>query len=781
MNRLRRWARLPLARPRLTVGVFLLLSCAWLPPLSELRLETDGRDLFAPDHPAVVFQKAVDDTFASSDFLVVGIEPAAPGSGLFAPAPLNAVLHLTRRISSLPGVRSEEVRSLATEPSAERSGGLLDLAPPLVETVRGPEPAAAVRTAALREPAFRGVLLSADGRSTAIYAPLDRRADRRALVAQVSRLIADEWARDPGLRGYRAHLVGPAAAESQLGDHVLTDLARLLPLALGLVALSLWTWFRRLSLVLVGLGEGVTVVLWTLGLMGLLGQPLSLVTVVMPVILSTYCVADTIHMAQHFSAHCRTARSRREAMEKTLDEVLSPVLFTSLTTAVGFLSFALSPIPPLRDFGLFSAFGVLSALAVSVFVVPAGLLLSRLGEVDGGVLARAGHPRATALLERLGIAAAAAPWRVLALTALVTALIGAGAFRVRIQDSWVQNFNAASPLVVSDRWFNRSFHGSNLLNVVIRPAGGTVHDPGFLRELQRLQTRLAALPEVGGGLSLVDSLRSVSRALEGSERLPRVPRESHEWCLLYRMAGGGQSLDPYLSPDGTAVNLWVFLNRADSEKTAAVASEAGRFDWQLPAGKPDVRLAGDAWLGHLLVDSIARSQRSSALAGLAATFLTVLWMLRSTSSAALAVLPVTLSVLWNFGFMGWIGLPLGVATSTFCAIAFGIGVDFALHWIARLRLGLARGLEWNEAIRFTGASTGGAILLQGLVVLLGFAVLLASSVPPNRHLALVLSVNLAASLAASLILLPAVATLLRRRFELRQPATASAALEELPI
>lgn len=769
-----RWARLPLARPRLTVAAALLLSCAWLPALTRLRLETDGRDLFAPDHPAVAFQKTVDDTFASSDFLVVGVE-AAPGGELFSPAPLNAVLRLTRRISALPGVRAEEVRSLATEPAAERSGGLLRLAPPLVETVRGPGQAAGVRAAALREPAFRGVLLSADGRSTAIYVPLERGADRHALVGQVAGLIDEEWARDPGLRGCRAHLVGPAAAESKLGDHVLTDLARLLPLALGVVALTLWSWFRRAPLVLVGLGEGVTVVLATLGLMGLLDKPLSLVTVVIPVILSTYCVADTIHVAQCFGAHCRTGQgSRRQAMERTLDEVLSPVLFTSLTTAAGFLSFALSPIPPLRDFGLFSAFGVVFALAVSVFVVPSGLLLSGVGE---GRRERADHPKISLGLERLGAAAAGSPWRVLALAALATAAIGAGAARLRIQDSWVRNFDAASPLVVSDRWFNRSFHGSNVLNVVIRPAGGRVHDPAFLGELERLQARLAAMPEVGGGLSLADPLRTVSRALEGTGRLPRDERESHEWSLLHRMAGGARSLDPYLDAGETAASLWVFLNRADSARTAAVMREVDRFDWRLP-GEPDVRLAGDAWLGHLLVDSIARSQRSSALAALAATFLMVLWMLRSFSSAALAVLPVALSVLWNFGLMGWIGLPLGVATSTFCAIAFGIGVDFAIHWIARLRLGLARGLEWEEAIRFTGASTGGAILLQGAVVLLGFAVLLASSVPPNRHLAFVLSVNLAASLAASLVLLPAVATLMRRWFGLRRPILAPS--KELP-
>lgn len=774
---IRSWVSFPLAHPRATLGAFLLLSLAWVPVLPRLYLETDGRDLFSPRHPALLFQQEVDETYASSDFLVIGVE-AERGRALFAPAPLNAILRLTQRISALPGVRGEEIRSLAIEVSPAWSDGMLRLSPPLEETVRGAAQAAAVRAAALREPSFRGVLVARDGRSTAIYVPLEHGADRRVLYGSVASLIAEQWRQDPaGLQGYRTHLVGPAAAESMLGDHVLTDIARLLPLALLVMGTVFWLWFRQPSIVLVGFGEGLGVVLWTFGLMALLGKPVSLVTVVMPVILSTYCAADTIHFAQCFSAHCRAGLSRREAMEKTLDEMLVPITFTSLTTAVGFLSFAISPIPPLREFGLFSAFGVLFALVVSILVVPAGLLLTGFGRTEAHV---ADHPRTARALAELGVAAARAPWRVVALTVLVTALLGAGAMRLRIQDSWVQNFDPASPLVRSDRWFNSSFHGSNVLNVVVRPHGTGVHDPAFLAEMARLQGRLGEMAEVGGSLSLVDPLRAVSRSLEGEPRLPRSARESQEWCLLYRMGGGGHSLNPYLDASETSANLWVFLNRADSEKTAAVVRGVERFAWRLPEGRaPEVRLAGDAWLGHLLVGSIARSQSGSAWTALIATFLTVLCMVRSFPSALLAVLPVGLSVLWNFGFMGWAGLPLGVATSTFCAIAFGIGVDFAIHWIARLRRGLESGLEWEEAIRCTGAGTGGAILLQGIVVLLGFAVLLFSSVPPNRYLSLVLCVSLAACLVASLVLLPAVATLLRRRFELRDPGLLGAGAQEL--
>lgn len=154
----------------------------------------------------------------------------------------------------------------------------------------------------------------------------------------------------------------------------------------------------------------------------------------------------------------------------------------------------------------------------------------------------------------------------------------------------------------------------------------------------------------------------------------------------------------------------MFLNRADYGRTATVLSAISRFPWTAREPRPAIRFAGDAYLAYLLVDSIAGSQASSALAALAATLLIVWWMLRSAVPALLAVLPVAVSVVWNFGVMGWLGVPLGVATSMFCAIVFGVGIDFALHWIGRFRLGLARGMSWERALRFTARTTGSAIL-----------------------------------------------------------------------
>lgn len=779
----RRLVRKCLEHPRVVLAAWLLVSIGWLPGLARLRIESDGRDLFAADHPAILAQNEVDERFASSDFLLIGLESLGPND-IFSPPALRAVASLTERLASLPGVEAEDVRSLSTEFSPEWSQGALRLEPPIATTVTDALEADAVRRRAEAEPLFDRVLLSSDRRGTAIYVPLAPGATRGVLVHAAEGLLAEEVRREPELAsGYRFHLLGSAAAESLLGEHVLGDLLTLLPLALLVVAMTLWLWFRRLAVVVVGLGEGGAVVLAAMGLMAVLGRPLSLVTVVMPVILVTYCVADTVHVAQHFAARCRdqTRPGRVAAMEEVLAELVRPVVFTSVTTAAGFLAFAASPIPPLRDFGLFSAFGVLYALGISIFVVPTALVACGLGPKpkDSAGVAVGESYRLGGPLGRASLACTRRPLAVVLVSLLVTAVLGLGAFELEIQDSWLMNFDSDSELVQSDRWFNRNFFGSNVVNVVVTSPTGTVLDPVFLAELERFQNELGARLEVGGSRSIADSLRAVGRALEGQGRLPRDRRESEQWALLFRMAGGGRSLDAYIDADQTSANLWFFLNQADYRRTAAVIDAISRFDWRDELGSgPVTHLAGDATLGYRLVDSISRSQSSSAFAALVMTLLAVWWMLRSLGLALLAILPVALSVAWNFGLMGWLGIPLGVATSTFCAIAFGIGVDFALHWIARLEVGLERGLAWEPAVEAAGRGTGGAILLQGLVLGLGFSVLLFSAAPPNRQLAWVLGINLAACVGTSLVLLPAAARLQRRGIlDRRAAVTRASALE----
>src|SRR5262249_16762938 len=284
------------------------------------------------------------------------------------------------------------------------------------------------------------------------------------LFHEIERLATDEiGAQNPQSGQLKAYVLGPAAAEALLGQHILTDLAVILPASIGLVGLLLWAWFRQRAIVVIGIAEVAAMEVWSLGLMSAFNKPLSLVTVVMPVVLAVFCVADTIHIGQRFNERCNSMREagRRAAMDAALDEVLKPVVFASLTAFAGFLSFGLSPIPPVRDLGLFTAFGIGCDLAVSLFVIPPLLLRSQFGS---SAHEYAVYPTAERILGNLTIRIARRPLVPMFVFLVATTLLGMGIARIGVQDSWVDNFSRSSRLVAADRWFNSEFFGSDILN-----------------------------------------------------------------------------------------------------------------------------------------------------------------------------------------------------------------------------------------------------------------------------------------------------------------------------
>src|SRR5262249_12059684 len=416
-----------------------------------------------------------------------------------------------------------------------------------------------------------GTLVSLHWRAAAVYVPMEQGCDRRLVLQQIETLANDELASIKGQSAQlRTYVLGPAAAESLLGEHILADLAMILPASMALVGLLLWVWFRQRAIVIVGIAEVAAMETWSLGLMSAFHKPVSLVTVVMPVVLAVFCVADTIHIGQRFSEKCAlmAGSTRRAAMTAALDEVLRPVAFASLTAFAGFLSFVFSPLPPLRDLGLFTAFGIGCDLAVSLFVIPPFLLRSEFGSPGNK---RAAYRLVEHALGKVTVIAAAQPLATMFLFIVVTTALGAGAARIAVQDSWIDNFNAASRLVAADRWFNSEFFGSDVLNILIDSgAEGGVFDPDFLLEVGRLEALLNRSSGGGGAVGLVDRLRALGRAMRLDDIIPSSKDEARRWYQQYKTATSGLGVDVFVNPQGSEVNLWVFLNHGNYGKTAAV-------------------------------------------------------------------------------------------------------------------------------------------------------------------------------------------------------------------
>jgi len=447
--------------PRLTLAAAALVLCAFLPGLARLELETGGRHLTPSSAPEVVASDALNARYGVGDQLVVVVEDEG-AQGIYRPETLRLLAELTSALESLPGIGAGRVRSLADEKSDRVYPGTLDFRPwldPFPEDAGGFE---RLRRDVEEFAVYDGALVSRDhpASAAAILVEVERSADRDELARRAEALLDV-----PLPSGVRTHLVGAPVAESRLGRHLLEDLVLLVPLSLALLALVFWLAFRSLPAVALPLLEVGPCLLMTFGLAGWLGVPVYLTMTIIPVILVAVGVADELHLFTAFERRRREVPGEGAAASAraAFDELARPVLRTSLTTAVGFLSFGLSPIAPVRSFGLFMAFGVLLCLSWSLTVIPACLALPAFGRLGDS----ARSSRLEALAARLGPIGLRWRWPVLLLALAGLACAPLGVVGIVVQDSWVGGFAEGSSLRRSTARVDELFGGTHLLRVEV--------------------------------------------------------------------------------------------------------------------------------------------------------------------------------------------------------------------------------------------------------------------------------------------------------------------------
>jgi predicted RND superfamily exporter protein len=255
----------------------------------------------------------------------------------------------------------------------------------------------------------------------------------------------------------------------------------LVPVAMALMALIFFLSFRTLAATFLPMLEVGASLIFLFGLMGYTNVPVYLTIAVVPVLLTAMAVTDEIHI---FSRYFASLRERPDAnhvelVRSTMEEMCCPVVNTSLTTAIGFVSFAFSPLGPVQAFGIFTGLGVLFCLVWSLSVMPALLVLLDPNWFRSPAWRRAPSSAGTesSLFVTLTMLVVRYRYLVLGVTALVIALTPFGLRRLVIQDSWIDGFDPDSEFSRTTRLVNEQYRGIHLLYVSFdagRVWGGTV-------------------------------------------------------------------------------------------------------------------------------------------------------------------------------------------------------------------------------------------------------------------------------------------------------------------
>ena len=726
--------------------LFLVILVSGLATWQALQVEFDYdfERFFPTQHPQTErYEQFRQDFGYDTNYLLIGLENNA---GVFDSAFLGQVDQLTQDLATIDLL--ERVQSptnlsyLVREPLFGSFSQVNYLHPQQPERYREDS----LRVYQTDE--LRGTYFSPDGRAVSLY--LQQRPDlSEAQCAELADTV------DQLLGRYRfdaVHVAGRCVGQTYYTALMQREVIVFVGASVVLIAFFLALLFRSLRGVLVPLAIVGLSVLWTVALMRLTGQPLDVISNVIPSILLVVGLSAVIHIMAKYQEELHRGVPQRSALGQALRQVGSANVLTALTTAIGFLTLLGAQIQPIEAFGLYATAGVVISFGLTYAILPA--ILPWLPtppdpQPQNDRLDRWLHRSLQGVIQyRLPI---------LVLTVLLLIGSGYGLSQLKVNNYLLEDLKADNPLQRDFRFYEERFAGARSFELLLTPPDSLGWgDYAAWSAVDSLQRYLRQSYGVGQLVSPLSFIEGLNQAWNGGRpegtRLPETERRFQRvWRTLQR-GERSANLGAYLHGDTLRISgLMPDLgSQVIAERDSALAQW---FAQEMPPGYA-YQLTGLPTLLDLSNRLVARNVLYGLLVALALIGLLMGLIFRSVRMVLIALVPNLLPLLWIGGLMGAAGIDLKLSTAIIFTIAFGIAVDDTIHFMNRLRWELKAGQSLLYAIKRSFLSTGRAIVLTTLILASGFLVLTLSDFLGTFYIGLLVSLTLVFAVIADLLLLP---------------------------
>jgi predicted RND superfamily exporter protein len=540
--------------------------------------------------------------------------------------------------------------------------------------------------------------------------------------------------------------------------------------ALAIIMAVLYLAFRSFQGMLIPVITSILSVVWGLGLMGFLAVPMDTFNATTPILIMAVAAGHSIQILKRYYEEYARLHDSSAAVIESLATV-GPVMLTAGTIAVAsFSALAAFPTLTIRVFGIFTAMGILSAMILEMTFIPAFrsfIPAPKRYETD--------RERTMDRLDRFIAAIAGAiigrRWRLLfgSLAALFV-ILGVGLSRLEVDSRLKNEFASGSVVIQDDRALNDLMGGTNTIYLLVQGStADAIKEPAVLQALDATQRHLESrYPLVGKTQSLADFLKRMHRAMHADEaRYDAVPDQRDlvsQYLFVYSMSGDPGDLDNYVDYDYKAAVVWIYLKTDSTAYIERILLDLRRFAAErFPSGY-EISLGGGMAQGVALNEVMVEGKLLNIAVLASSIYLISSLVLRSPLAGLFVLIPLSLVVLTNFGLMGLLGIRLDIGTATTSAMAVGIGADYAIYLIYRLREEVRRKGHVDSALEAALRTAGKAIAYVALAVGLGYSVLMLTGLGMHRRLGLLVAAAMTVSCLAAIALLPAMLLLTRPSF-----------------
>jgi predicted RND superfamily exporter protein len=772
-----------IVRYRVAVVVAVLVVTALLATqLRRVHLEIRRRAQFPEDHPYVHIQNRISDLFGGEAVAIIGV--VATHGDIYTPSILGKIYRITRGLGDTPGVIETSLFGLAApDVKAVVAGpdGMMDVHQLMPEPLTTPQQIQQLRDAIQQDKLFRGNLVSVDGTAAVIVADFDDRLTDVAIAKRIENIVAPE--RDDSVT---IALAGAPILKAALTRYT-AMIGILFPIAVVVIGLIHYEAFRTLQAMFLPLVTALLSVVWALGIMGLVGEPMDTWSAVTPVVILAVAAGHAVQiLKRYYEEYAVTGESELAVVRSVI--AVGPVMLTAgLIASAGFGSLMTFGIASVRVFGLLLASGILSALVIEMTFTPACRCL--LPAPKSRELQREGQSHwLDRALDVVADVVVARPRAVLVAALVIVVAAGVGAFGLQVDNSFRFWFAPSTQVRKDDALLNEKLPGTASLRILVEGQREDVlQEPEVLKAISDLEAFMETDPNIGGVTSIADHVKRMNQAMNNGDpafyTIPDNPRLIAQYLLLYGMSAGPEGLSAFVDSSYQRAVI-----RGLSKTDGAVFSRhflgrVQRYATQRFRGLPvSVGIAGGTLGVQTAMNDVVVHEKIVNMVQVSLIiFVLSALVLRSFVGAAFVLTPLAMAVIVNLGVMGWSHTWLDMTTAAITSMGVSIGADFAIYLIFRIREEWMTSASLEAAIRASLRTSGKAIFFVSSAVALGYMVLPFAGFSLWTRLGILTAIIISVSALTTLTVIPSLTLIVRPKFLARFAGANPAAVVATPV
>ncbi|MFK8038260.1 MAG: RND family transporter [Crocinitomicaceae bacterium] len=553
------------------------------------------------------------------------------------------------------------------------------------------------------------------------------------------------------------HMAGRAIGQSYYVDIMRFETVFFIGLSFILIIVFLFIAFKSWWGIWLPMIIVTSSMLWIVGFMGAINQPINIVLTVLPSIMFVVAMSDVIHLVSKYIDELRLGTPKQEAVKTAYKEVGFATLLTSITTAIGFLSLLTVPMSAIRVFGIYTAIGVLFAFILAYTILPSLLILVKPPKLTSKTITSnfwymVLHRSFQKLIKhRVKVFISF----IILITFGIIGLQKVSTNYFLLEDLKEDNFMRQQFTYFDDAYMGlRPFE----MSIELKDSSQSIYDYKVLKSIHQIDSFLVSDFGLVQTFSLASALKIANRVEHGGQssyyRFPNR-KDSDKFVKQFKKLGEKAGLSKFV--DSTQRFTRISSTMGDIGKQAA-DKKTKRLEQfirnNIDSTLIQARLTGTGYVLDKNMTSISTSLTYGLLLAILIVSLLMGILYRNVKMVLIAMVPNLLPLLFLAAILGYSGINLKVSTAIIFTIAFGIAVDDTIHFMSKFKLELNKGRHTLYALKRTYLSTGRAIILTSLIICAGFLLLLFSDFLGTFYIGLLISLTLVFAVIADLLLLP---------------------------